>query len=74
MLTFLCLIFVAVLLFKGTIFLFRIAGRILGGLLGILGWLFVAAIVVKLLGFLLFLPIAAVGGVTALALGAGKYQ
>ncbi|MCH4072343.1 hypothetical protein [Pseudoramibacter sp.] len=73
MLTLLCLIFVAVLLFKGTIFLFRIAGHILGGLFGILVWLFVAAVVVKVLGFLLFLPIAAVGGIAALATGAGRY-
>ena len=50
MLSLILIILFAVVLFKITIFLFRILGKVLGWILGIFGWLFLAGLAVTVFG------------------------
>lgn len=71
MLSLLLLIAFVVILFKLTGILFRIIGRVLGGILGVVGWLFLGGLAVTVFGFALFvLPIVLIVGVIALIMAA----
>lgn len=73
MLSLLILILFAVGLFKLTGFIFHIVGRILGGILGIIGWLILGGIAVGLLGMAVsVLPIILLIGVVALIAAAAS--
>lgn len=73
MLSLLILILFVVGLFKLTGFIFRIVGRILGGILGIIGWLILGGIAVGLLGMAVsVLPIILLIGVAALIAAAAS--
>jgi hypothetical protein len=57
----------AVVLFKITIFLFRILGKVLGWILGIFGWLFLAGLAVTVFGLAaIAAPILLIAGGAAL--------
>lgn len=73
MLSLLILILFAVGLFKLTGFIFHIVGRILGGILGIIGWLILGGIAVGLLGMAVsVLPVILLIGVVALIVAAAS--
>ena len=61
------IILFAVVLFKITIFLFRILGKVLGWILGIFGWLFLAGLAVTVFGLAaIAAPILLIAGGAAL--------
>ncbi len=63
----LIVIVLMVALFKVTVFIFRAAGKLLGGILGIIGWLILGGIAVTIFGFaLIVLPIILIVGIVAL--------
>jgi hypothetical protein len=67
MLSLLIVILMMVALFRLTGFLFHVIGRMLGGILGIFGWMILAALAVSVFGIAMFiLPIIIVVGITAL--------
>lgn len=71
MLTLFIVILFIVGLFKFTGFIFRIAGRLLGGILGIIGWLILGGIAVSLLGLAIYaLPVILIIGIIALIVAA----
>lgn len=73
MLSLLALIFIVVGLFKLTGVVFHAAGKILGGVLGIIGWMILAGLAVTLFGLALYaIPIVLVIGVIALIVGAAS--
>ncbi len=56
-----------VILFKITLFMFRIVGKILGGILGVIGWLILGGLAITVFGLALFaLPIILIVGIVAL--------
>lgn len=58
-------------LFKVTGFIFHIAGKLLGGILGIIGWLILGGIAVTIFGLALFVvPIILIVGIVALFVAA----
>ena len=60
-----------VVLFKVTGFIFHIAGKLLGGILGIIGWLILGGIAVTIFGLALFVvPIILIVGIVALFVAA----
>lgn len=70
MLSFLALIFIVIAFFKLTGLVLHVAGRIIGGLLGIFGWLILAALAVTLFGMAVYiLPVLLIVGVIALIVG-----
>ena len=72
MLSLLIMILIMAGLFKFTGFLFHIVGKVLGGILGIIGWLILGVIAVSILGLALYIvPIVLIVGVVALV-AAGK--
>ena len=72
MLSLLIVILIMAGLFKFTGLLFHIVGKVLGGILGIIGWLILGVIAVSLLGLALYIvPIVLIVGVIALV-AAGK--
>lgn len=73
MLSLLALILIVVGFFKLTGVVFHAAGKILGGVLGIIGWLILAGLAVTLFGLALYvIPIVLVIGVIALIVGAAS--
>lgn len=67
MLGLLLVILFMVILFKITGFVFHIVGRLLGGILGIFGWLFLAALAVTVFGLaIVFIPVILLIGAVAL--------
>lgn len=71
MISLLIVIFMMVILFKITIFMFHIAGKILGGILGVVGWLILGGLAITVFGLALFaLPIILVVGIVALVAAA----
>jgi hypothetical protein len=67
MLSLILIILFAVVLFKITIFLFRILGKVLGWILGIFGWLFLAGLAVTVFGLAaIAAPILLIAGGAAL--------
>lgn len=73
MLSFLIVILVMVVLFKVTGFMFRIAGKLLGGILGIIGWLILGGLAISVFGLALFvLPIILIVGIVALIVAAAR--
>ena len=67
MLSLIIVILMMVILFKLTGFAFHIAGKILGGILGIIGWLILAGLAV-----MFFIPVILIGGVIALIAAAAS--
>lgn len=73
MLTLIVVILLIVGLFKVTGFVLHIAGKVLGGILGIIGWLILGGIAVSLLGLAIYaLPIILVIGIIALIVAAAR--
>ncbi len=73
MLSFLIVILVMVVLFKVTGFMFHIAGKLLGGILGIIGWLILGGLAISVFGLALFvLPIILIVGIVALIVAAAQ--
>ena len=73
MLSFLIVVLVMVVLFKVTGFMFRIAGKLLGGILGIIGWLILGGLAISVFGLALFvLPIILIVGIVALIVAAAR--
>lgn len=73
MLTLIIVILFIVGLFKLTGFVFHIAGKLLGGILGIIGWLILGGIAVTLLGLAVYaLPIILIIGIVALIVAAAS--
>lgn len=71
MLTLLFVILIIVGLFKLTGAIFHVAGKILGGVLGLIGWLILGGLAVTLFGLALYvLPIILIIGVIALIVAA----
>lgn len=71
MLTLFIVILFIVGLFKLTGFIFHIAGRLLGGILGIIGWLILGGIAVSILGLAIYaLPVILIIGIIALIVAA----
>lgn len=67
MLSLLIVVFMMVILFKITLFMFRIVGKILGGILGVIGWLILGGLAITVFGLALFaLPIILIVGIVAL--------
>ncbi len=67
MLGLLLVILFMVILFKITGFVFHIVGRLIGGILGIFGWLFLAALAVTVFGLaIVFIPVILLIGAVAL--------
>ncbi len=63
----LIVVFMMVILFKITLFMFRIVGKILGGILGVIGWLILGGLAITVFGLALFaLPIILIVGIVAL--------
>lgn len=58
-------------LFKLTVFVFHIAGKLLGGILGIIGWLLVAGLAATVFSAALFvIPVILVIGIATLIVAA----
>ncbi|MCI1305720.1 MAG: hypothetical protein LKG40_05790 [Lachnospiraceae bacterium] len=73
MLSFLILILFVIGLFKLTGVILHIAGKILGGLLGIIGWVILGTLAVTLFGLALYaLPVVLVIGLIALIIAAAS--
>jgi hypothetical protein len=73
MLSLIIVILMMVILFKLTGFAFHIAGKILGGILGIIGWLILAGLAVTAFGLaMFFIPVILIGGVIALIAAAAS--
>lgn len=73
MLSFLIVILVMVVLFKVTGFMFHIAGKLFGGILGIIGWLILGGLAISVFGLALFvLPIILIVGIVALIVAAAR--
>ena len=67
----LIVIVLMVALFKVTGFIFHVAGKLLGGILGIIGWLILGGIAVTIFGLALFVvPIILIVGIVALVVAA----
>lgn len=67
MISLLLTILFMVIFFKFTGFLFRIAGRVLGWIFGIIGWLFLAGLAAAVLSFaFVAVPIIFIVGIVAL--------
>lgn len=67
MLSLLMIILFAVILFKLTVFAFKVVGTLLGWILGIFGWLFLAGIAVLVFGLAVaVVPAILITGVCAL--------
>jgi hypothetical protein len=67
MLSLLMIILFAVILFKLTVFAFKVVGTVLGWILGIFGWLFLAGIAVLVFGLAVaVVPAILITGVCAL--------
>lgn len=67
MLSLLIVVFMMVILFKITLFMFRVVGKILGGILGVIGWLILGGLAITVFGLALFaLPIILIVGIVAL--------
>lgn len=67
MLSLLLIILFAVILFKLTVFAFKVVGTLLGWILGIFGWLFLAGIAVLVFGLAVaVVPAILITGVCAL--------
>lgn len=67
----LIVIILMVALFKVTGFIFHIEGKLLGGILGIIGWLILGGIAVTIFGLALFVvPIILIVGIVALVVAA----
>lgn len=72
-LTLLILLLVMAGLFKLTGFIFHIVGKVLGGVLSIVGWLILAAIAVTFMGLALYIiPVIIIIGIIALAVAAAS--
>ena len=70
MLGFLILVFIVICFFKLTGVVLHVAGRVIGGLLGIFGWLILMALAVTLFGMAVYiLPVILIIGVIALIAG-----
>lgn len=68
MLSLILVILIIVGFFRLTGFMFRIAGRLLGAIFSVLGWLIIAALAVALFGIALYaLPVILIIGAAALA-------
>lgn len=66
MLSLIMTIIVLIAFFKITGFIFRIAGKLLGVVLGIIGWIFLGGIIITVLGMAIsVLPVFLVIGVLA---------
>ena len=73
MLSLLIVILVMVVLFKVTGFMFNIAGKLLGGIFGIIGWLILGGLAISVFGLALFVfPIILIVGIVALAVAAAR--
>lgn len=73
MLTLIVTILLIVGLFKITGFVLHIAGKVLGGILGIIGWLILGGIAVSLLGLAIYaLPVILIIGIIALIVAAAR--
>ena len=68
MLSLLIVILVMVVLFKVTGFMFHIAGKLLGGIFGIIGWLILGGLAISVFVF----PIILIVGIVALAVAAAR--
>ena len=73
MLSLLIVILVMVVLFKVTGLLFHIAGKLLAGIFGIIGWLILGGLAISVFGLALFVfPIILIVGIVALAVAAAR--
>ena len=62
-----------VILVMVTGFLFHIAGKLLGGIFGIIGWLILGGLAISVFGLALFVfPIILIVGIVALAVAAAR--
>lgn len=67
MLSLLIVILMIVMLFKMTVFMFRIMGKIIGGMIGIIGWLILGGLAVTAFGLaLIAFPIILFIGIMAI--------
>ncbi len=67
MISLLIVILMIVILFKLTVFMFHIVGKILGGILGIIGWLILGGLAVTAFGLaLIAFPIILIFGMMAI--------
>lgn len=71
MLSLLIVVFLMAILFKITFFWFRIVGKILGGILGVIGWLLLGGLAVTVFGLtMITLPIILIVGLVTLVAAA----
>ncbi len=67
MVSLLIVVFLMAILFKITFFMFHIVGKILGGILGVIGWLLLGSLAVTVFGLtLITLPIILIVGFVTL--------